>query len=120
MQKKINGEWKILAGTGAAVGLIAASSGLIGCSPMQYNSGKVEGYDYVQFSTAAGIKAQGDLLNGLIRTAKESRKDDSKYFGYRETEDVQITAREAIRASAPKRGLIPNLFGRDDKETNNK
>lgn len=50
-------------------------------------------YDKVTQYTAAGIKAEADAINGLIRTAKENRTDDSKYFGHRALEEKETTTR---------------------------
>jgi hypothetical protein len=61
-----------------------------GCSGLGLHGG----YDRVTYETDKGIRAQADFINGLIRTAKESAKDDSKFFGFREKQEAETTTRE--------------------------
>ena len=71
-----------------------------GCSGL----GMHGGYDRVTYETDKGIKAHADYLNGIIRTAKEDAKDDSKFFGFRAKQEAEITTRES------KPSFLDNLF----------
>lgn len=55
--------------------------GLLGCYFALY----LQGCSGV-IATTEGIKALNDGANGLVRSAKETPQDDSKYFGHRESQ----------------------------------
>lgn len=103
MKKKMHGETKILAATGLVCGALFN----MGCTPAY------EGYDRITLETAAGINANADLMNGLIRTSKESGRGPSKYVSFREQQEKEITEREKVKAKKP--GFIAGLFNMGGK-----
>lgn len=113
-KRKINGEIKILAG-------LALSTGLMGCSlmserPYRLDQGTVEGYDRITFETAAGIRADADRMNGLLRTAKESRKEPPAYFEFRKQQEPEITKRTDLRTAARRPTFAERVMGKTEEK----
>ena len=99
---------------GSAMWGLAISSGLLamgGCAVKDHDGiGSLSGYDYIQLGTSAGINANADMMNGLIKTAKETRRDQSQYFGFRQQQEPEVTKREVEKVRARSKSLFDGLF----------